>query len=147
MTAKEYLKQYENAVKFVERIRREYDEQMEQIDNIRSSLGSDGTPRGGGINKEVEEKAIKLVEKAQELKEAEIYAIDIRQQIFKTVIAVPGDKGSVLQERYVNLHKWEDVADIVGYSLRQTHNIHREGLETVQNMINNKDCILLHTFL
>lgn len=136
MTAKEYLKQYENAVNYVERIQKEYDEQMEQIDNIRSSLGKDGLPHSSEVRKEVEEKAVQLAEKAQELKEAEIWAIETRQQIFRTIMAVPGEKGSVLQERYVNLRKWEEVADAVGYSIRQTHNIHKEGLEVVQNMIN-----------
>lgn len=147
MTAKEYLKQYENATKLVEKIRKEYDEQMEQIDSIRSALGNDGLPRSGDVRKEVEEKAVQLAETAQELKEAEIYAIEIRQQIFRTVMEVPGDKGSVLQERYINLsddgkpQKWEDVADTVGYSLRQTHNIHKDGLEAIQNMIDGKHCI------
>lgn len=147
MTAKEYLKQYENAVKYAERIQSEYNEQMEQIDNIRSSLGKDGMPSSGEVRKEVEEKAVKLAEKAQELKEAEIYAIEIRQQIFRTIMSVPGEMGSVLQERYINLMKWDDVADAVGYSLRQAHNIHREGLEAIQDMIDGKDCISLHTFI
>lgn len=146
MTAKEYLKQYENAVKYVERIQSEYDKQMEQIDNIRSSLGKDGLPRGSEVRREVEEKALQLAEKAQELKEAEIWAIETRQQIFRTILSVPAEKGSVLQERYVNLKKWEDVADTVGYSLRQTHNLHKEGLDVIQNMIDGKDCTLLHTF-
>lgn len=138
MTAKEYLKQYENAVKYVERIQSEYNEQMEKIDNIRSSLGKDGMPRSGEVRKEVEAKAIELAEKAQELKEAEIWAIETRQQIFRTIMAVPDDKGSVLQERYVNLKKWEDVADSVGYSLRQTHNIHKDALQIIQDMIDGK---------
>ena len=138
MTAKEYLKQYENAVKYVERIQSEYNEQMEKIDSIRSSLGKDGLPRSGEIRKEVEAKAIELAEKAQELKEAEIWAIETRQQIFRTIMAVPDDKGSVLQERYVNLKKWEDVADSVGYSLRQTHNIHKDALQIIQDMIDGK---------
>ncbi len=147
MTAKEYLKQYGDAMRLVEQIRSEYDEQMEQIDSIRSSLGKDGLPRSGDIRKEVEEKAVRLADKAQELKEAEIYAIEVRQEIFRTIMAVPDVKGSVLQEKYINLRKWEDVADAVGYSLRQTHNLHKDGLEAIQNMIDRKDCILLHTRL
>lgn len=145
MTAKEYLKQYENAVKYVERIQSEYDKQMEQINNIRSSLGKDGLPHGSEVRRDVEEKAIRLAEKAQELKEAEIWAIETRQQIFRTIMAVPDVKGSVLQERYVNLKKWEDIADTVGYSLRQTHNLHREALGIIQDLIGHKNCIVLHT--
>lgn len=147
MTAKEYLKQYENANKYVERIRSEYEEQMEQIDSIRSALGKDGLPSSGDIRKEVEEKAVRLAEKAQELKEAEIYAIEVRQQIFRTIMAVPDTKGSVLQERYINLHSWEEVADMVGYSVRQTHNIHKDALADIENIISGKNCTLLHTRL
>ena len=81
MTAKEYLQQFEDAVKLVEQIREEYAEQMEQIDNIRSSLAGDGLPRGADICREVEEKAVALAEKADELKQAEIWAIATEQQI------------------------------------------------------------------
>lgn len=131
MTAKEYLKQYENAVRVVERVQREYDEQMEQIDSIRSALGGDGLPRSGKISKQVEKQAIRLAEKAEELMEAEVNAIEIRQEIFNMILKVPGEPGDVLQARYVNLMKWEDVADQVGYTVRHTHNLHRIGLEQI----------------
>ena len=39
-TAKQYLKQYESAVKAAQRVRREYEEELDLIDNIRSSLGA-----------------------------------------------------------------------------------------------------------
>lgn len=135
MTAKEYLKQYENAVKMVARVQREYNEQLEEIDNIRSSLDGDGLPHGGEISRKVENQAIKLAEKAEELMDAEIYSVRIRQQIFSRLLEVPGEVGDVLVERYINLRTWEDVADQVGYSVRHVHNLHKVGLEKVEKIL------------
>jgi len=136
-TAKQYLKQYENAVKEEQRVQREYDEELDLIDNIRSSLGGDGLPRSGEINKKVEKQAIKLADKADELLEAAFAAIKIRQQIFKLVMKVPGDMGSVLYERYVQLKEWKDVADAVGYSESHIYELHRDGLDYVNNLLGN----------
>ncbi|MBR3277742.1 MAG: hypothetical protein IKG01_02375 [Lachnospiraceae bacterium] len=135
MTAKQYLKQYENAVKVARRVRNEYEEELDLIDNIRSSLGGDGTPRSGEISKKVERQALKLSEKADELREAEAAAIETRQMIFNTVMQVPDDKGSVLYERYILLKEWKDVADAVGYSEGHIYELHRQGLEYVDQLI------------
>lgn len=134
-TAKQYLKQYESAVKAAQRVRREYEEELDLIDNIRSSLGGDGMPRSGEISKKVENQALKLSEKADKLRAAEAKAIEVRQEIFSTVMQVPDDKGSVLYERYVLLKEWRDVADAVGYSEAHTYEIHRQGLEYVNKLL------------
>ena len=134
-TAKQYLKQYENAVKVAQRVRHEYEEELDLIDNIRSSLGGDGLPRSGEISKKVENQALKLSEKADKLRAAEAKAIEVRQEIFSTVMQVPDDKGSVLYERYVLLKEWRDVADAVGYSEAHTYEIHRQGLEYVNKLL------------
>jgi DNA-directed RNA polymerase specialized sigma subunit len=135
--AKQYLKQYENAVKVAQRVRREYEEELDLIDNIRSSLGGDGLPRSGEISRKVENQALKLSEKADALREAEAAAIEVRQEIFKTVMRVPDEKGSVLYERYVLLKDWRDVADSVGYSEAHTYELHRQGLDYVNNLLGN----------
>lgn len=134
-TAKQYLKQYESAVKAAQRVRREYEEELDLIDNIRSSLGGDGLPRSGEISKKVENQALKLSEKADKLRAAEAKAIEVRQEIFSTVMQVPDDKGSVLYERYILLKEWKDVADAVGYSEGHIYELHRQGLEYVDQLI------------
>ena len=135
MTAKEYLLQYKRAVREAQRLRDEYEKELYLIDNIRSSLGGDGMPRSGEISKKVERQAIKLEEKADALKEAEAAAIGIRNEVFRTVMRVPDEKGSVLYERYILLKSWEDVADAVGYTVRHVHNLHKDGLEYVETLI------------
>jgi hypothetical protein len=89
------------------------------------------------ISRKVENQALKLSEKADALREAEAAAIEVRQEIFKTVMRVPDEKGSVLYERYVLLKDWRDVADSVGYSEAHTYELHRQGLDYVNNLLGN----------
>jgi len=135
MTAREYLEQYKEAERNVKKLRTEYLEQMEQIDNIRSSLGGDGLPRSGDIHKKVEAQAVRLAEKAEQLLQAEADALALRQEIFRTVQRVPGDPGDVLHERYVNLRKWREIADVLGYSEENCFALHRKGLDMVEEVI------------
>lgn len=135
MTAKEFLQQYGEAVRIAERIKTEYDKEQDLIYSVRSALGGDGTPHGGGISKATENKAIKLADKALELKDAELEAISIRQKVFDVIRTVPGEKGDVLYERYINLKSWEEVADSVGYSKRHARNLHDEAIDIVQHFL------------
>lgn len=135
MTAKEFLEQYGEAVRIAERIKTEYDQEQDIIDSVRYALGGDGTPHGGGISKATENKAIKLADKALELKDAELEAISIRQKVFAVIRTVPGAKGDVLYERYINLKSWDEVADSVGYSKRHARNLHDEAIDIVQHFL------------
>ena len=135
MTAKEFLQQYGEAVRIAERIKTEYDQEQDLIDSVRSALGGDGVPHGGGISKATENKAIKLADKALELKDAELEAIRIRQKVFDVIRTVPGEKGDVLYERYINLKSWDEVANSVGYSKRHARNLHDEALEVVNHFL------------
>lgn len=135
MTAKEYLEQYKEAERIVQSIREEYLKQTEQIDSIRSALGGDGLPRSGDVSKKVEAQAVRLAEKAEQLLQAEADALALRQQVYRTVQKVRGDPGDVLHERYVNLRKWEDIADVLGYTERNCHYLHDKGLAIVENLI------------
>ena len=135
MTARQYLEQYKEAERIVQSIKAEYIEQMEQIDSIRSALGGDGLPRSGEVSKKVEAQAVRLAEKAEELLQAEADALAIRQEVFRTVQRVPGSPGDVLRERYINLRKWEDISEILGYTERNCYNLRDKGLAIVEEII------------
>ena len=146
MTAKEYLRQYEEAARLARRLKTEYDKEVELIDSIRSALGGDGTPRGGGISKTTEAKAVRLSELFSDYKSAELNALRIKRTILSTINNIPGEAGSTLYERYINLvwdekrkivrlQTWDEVANAIGYSKRQTHRFHQDGLDAVQNVI------------
>ena len=135
MRAKDYLRQYEEACKRALRYKTEYKQEEELIDSVRSTLGGDGQPHGNGISKVVEDRAIRLTDKFLKWKSAELDAIELRQEIFELICDIPGDEGQILYERYINLHKWEEVCVLVHRSWTQTHEYHKRALRIVQDRI------------
>ena len=116
MTAREYLEQYQEAVRRANRYRVEYEEERILIDAVRSVSDNDGMPHGNGISKPTEKKAMRLADKAAKWKEAEIDALAIRQEIFETVMKVGGIEADVLVEKFIYLKTWEEVCEAVHYS-------------------------------
>lgn len=139
MTAKEYLKQYEELYKRAERYKAEYINELDQIDAIGSTLSNDaGMPHGTGISKRTEDKAIRLADKALEYQSVALQAIEKRQEVFETIADIKGAEGEILYERYINLHKWEEVCILVHMSWNGTHKAHRRALAIVQGIIDKR---------
>ena len=135
MTVKEYLRQYESAEKIARRLKTEYETQMMLIDCIKSPCDNDGMPHGSSINKVTEEAALKLLEAAERYKKAEMEALKKRQQVFELIWKVPGIKGDILYERYINLKRWEEIADIVHVSFRHATRLHGEALNDLKDVL------------
>lgn len=136
MTVKEYLRQYEAAERIARRLKTEYDEQVLMIDNIKSPSNTDGMPHGSGISNRTEQSALRLLETAGRYKDAEIEALKKRQQVFNMIWNVPGLKGDILYERYINLKSWDQVADTVHVSLRHATRLHGEALQDLNMSLN-----------
>lgn len=136
MTAKEYLKQYEYAQKKANRFREEYETELLKVDAVRSLSDNDGMPHGSGISRPTENKAILLADKALRWKQAELDAIEIRQEVFETIADIPDIEGDVLYQRYINLHKWEEICVLLNYSWHGIHGVHRRALTIVDDIIN-----------
>ena len=136
MRAKDYLKQYEQLNRKAQRYGEEYKLELEKIDAIGSTLaGEPGMPHGTGTSRKTEDKAIRLADKALEWKQAELDAIEKRQEIFELIADIEGPEGDVLYERYIMLRTWEEVCVIVHYSWTQTHEYHKRALAIVQGRI------------
>lgn len=135
MTVKEYLRQYEKAEQIARRAKIEYDQEVLRIGSIKSPMNTDGMPHGTSISRSVEEQAIRLTDLAYRYKKAEIEALRKRQQVFDVIWNVPDLKGDILYERYINLKKWEEVADSVHVSLRHVHRLHGEVLKELKDVI------------
>ena len=135
MTAKDFLKQYEIADRAARRYRREYMEELLAIDTVRSLSDLDGLPHGSGISNPVEAKAVRLADKAELYKDAYLEAIRIRQEVFDVIAKIPNGIGDVMYERYINLRKWHEVAEIVHYSERQCRKLHNKGLRIVEEFL------------
>ena len=135
MTAKEYLKQYERAVRRAQRYREEYEAESALIDAVRSLSNNDGMPHGTNISKPTEEKAIRLADRRLRLIDAELEAIRVKQEVFDFIDNIDGVEGEVLKYRYVDLLTLEELCIRVHYSWRQTHRIHRRALAIVTEMM------------
>ena len=136
MTAKEYLKQYEYAVKRIRRYEEEYEQESLLIDAVRSLSDNDGMPHGSGISKPTEDKAVRLADKRLRLVEAKFEAIRIRQSVFDVIEQVGGDEAEVLYQRYILLKQWADVCESVYWSWFKVNGLHRAALEKVEKIIN-----------
>ena len=135
MTAKEYLKQYERAVRRAQRYRDEYQKESDLIDAVRSLSDNDGMPHGSNISKPTEDKAVRLADRRLRLIEAELEAIRIKQEVFDFIDSIEGIEGDVLLLRYVDLLTWEEICYKIHYSWRQTHRIHHRALSIVSEML------------
>lgn len=133
MTAKQFLRQYEEANSKALQRKREYKKQLELIGSV--SVKMDGMPHGSNISKPTEEDALRLSEKAQKWREAELEAIKLRQEVYELIDAIPGIEGKVLYERYINLHKWEEICILLHYSWQGIHLIHRRALAIVDSRL------------
>ena len=134
MTGREYLEQYRHKEFLLLRVREEYRKELDTIDSIRSALDNSGVP-SGHVSRTVELRALRLAEKAERLRTAELEALATRQKVFDVISMVEGVKGQILYERYINLKKWEDVADVVCYEERQTRRLHDEAVRIVEDLI------------
>lgn len=128
MRAKEYLRQYEYANRKAERLKAEYEAELELVDSVRSTLGGDGMPHGSGVSKSVEGRAIRLADKAMCWKVAQLDALEKRQEVFELIHGIEGIEGDVLYEKYIKLRTWEDIADTLHYSVRGVQYAHGRAL-------------------
>jgi len=139
LKAKEYLRQYEDLNRKALRYKSEYETESEKIDAIGSTLSSEaGMPHGTGISRRTEDKAIRLADAALKWKTAELEAIGKRQEIFDLIAGISGVEGDILYERYINLHKWEEVCVLIHMSWNGTHRAHRRALAIVQELLDNQ---------
>ena len=133
MTAKEYLKRYEEADRKAKQHHAEYERELEMIGSL--SVKMDGMPHGSNISKPTEEAALKLADKALRWKMAELDAIRTRQEVYELVSDIQGIEGQVLYERYINLHKWEEICVLVHYSWQGVHKVHKRALGIVESRL------------
>ncbi len=137
MTVREYLEQYKKADKKARRFRKEFEKEEVMIDAISSPLNTDGTPHGTEISKTTEMRALRIADKRLKYLDAELDAIEIRQQIFDTVMKLDGIECDVLNDYYIDYfdedkqkaRTWEDVAEIVHVDPRTVYRIKRRAFK------------------
>ena len=135
MTVREYLRQYEKAKRRVRRLEAHYHELEEIAGAVKSPMDQDGQPKSFTITKPTEEKAVRLAEALTELEAAREEAEAVLVGMYHVLDKIGGVYGDILIDRYISLMRWEDIADTVHYSLRQTHRLHQKALNMLREMI------------
>ena len=131
------MKQYRELNRKAQRYKAEYQTELEKIDAIGSTLaGEPGMPRGTGISRKTEDKAIRLADKAVRWINAELEAIEKRQEIFELIHDIDGIEGDILYERYINLLTWEQIAERLYYSDSGLYYAHQRALALVEGRLN-----------
>lgn len=123
---KEYLKRYHGAVLAEKAIQQEIDEL--RMDKMFPMLIQDGMPHGSSCG-DLSEYAAQLDELLIELKEQREKRIKIRREITEKIEAMQDEtEKTVLRLRYIHWLKWEQIAERMGYSLRNITKIHGKAL-------------------
>ena len=123
---KEYLRRY-HAAELAER------EIREEIDDLRMNkmfpaLIQDGMPHGSSCM-DLSEYAAQLDELLTELKDQMEQRIRIRREITQRIEAMQDEtEKTVLRLRYIHCLRWEQIAERMGYSLRNITKIHGKAL-------------------
>ena len=139
MKAKEFLKQYKEAMDLVAKCENEYNDAVENIDAIGSTLSGDGQPHGTGVSKKTEDKAIDLVTAKEQWAKAKMNAFRTRQKVVNLIIDIPGIEGKVLYERYINLLTWEQIAEKLFYSYTGIFYAHNRALDIVDKRLSQNE--------
>lgn len=123
---KAYLKRY-HAAELAEK------EIQEEIDNLRMNkmfpaLIQDGMPHGSSCM-DLSEYAAQLDELLTELKAQMEQRIRIRREITQRIEAMQDEtEKTVLRMYYINWLKWKEIADRMGYDVRNVTRIHERAL-------------------
>lgn len=123
---KEYLRRY-HAAELAER------EIREEIDDLRMNkmfpaLIQDGMPYGSSSG-DLSAYAAQLDELLVELKDQMEKRIRIRREITRKIESMQDEtEKTVLRLRYIHWLKWEQIAERMGYSLRNITKIHGKAL-------------------
>ena len=141
--AQRYLLRYEDADRRAKDLEKEYKREEELIDAVKSTADVDGLPKSKGIKKETEERAIRLADKAAEMKIAELDALHERQEVAEVIFAVEdNDARKVLIEKYINYNQtWEKICVKISFSWGKVHNDHRKGLAAVAEILKTQNLV------
>lgn len=123
---KEYLKRYHVAELAEKEIQEEIDDL--RMNKMFPALIQDGMPHGSSCM-DLSEYAAQLDELLTELKDQMEQRIRIRREITQRIEAMQDEtEKTVLRLRYIHWLQWEQIAERMGYSLRNITKIHGKAL-------------------
>ena len=145
MTAREYLEQYREAQAWADRLREKYDSLVAAYGDVG---GMDYTSeRRAGISKPTERKVERAVSALEKWRQAQLDALEIRQDTYALLEALPCHEADIMVRRYVWLHTWEQIEQETDYTHSAVFRIHKQALPLVQDLIDNGVIELIKTDL
>lgn len=127
---KEYLKEYEKAVRQMKRSEEKITEI--RLSKIMPSANNDGMPHAHS-NSDLSGYAALLDEEERRYIKTRYYRIKLCEEITNKIERMNNeDEKDVLTYRYIRLMKWEDIAVRMGYSWQHIHKIHARALKNFQ---------------
>lgn len=97
----------------------------------------DGMPHSntGMVSQKMQNAVINLVMLASEIDKLIDQYIDYKQQVIKILEELPEKEYGVLHRHYIRYMTWEQVAEDMGYSVRQVLRIRKNSLKNLENVI------------
>ena len=138
MTAKQYLQQ-------TFRLNAKIDAKKIRIEQLRAFAESVSPPelshdkvQAGRASDQMGENVTKIVDLEKE-KNAEIQQLlDLQEEIESRLKEMPDDDLClILEKRYINLQKWEQIALDLNYTYRHTTRLHGEAIQAFQEKFND----------
>ena len=124
---KEYLREYEKAVRQMKRSEEKITEM--RLSKIMPSADNDGMPHAHN-NTDLSGYAALLDEEERRYMKARYRRIKICKEITDKIERMDNeDEKDVLVYRYIRLMKWEDICVKINHSWQHTHGIHKKALE------------------
>ena len=113
------------------------------IDNMKLERDSiqiraDGMPASSGISDRVANLAARIVDREVDYLSRKEELLQYRAEIREVILSVPDDRQSeVLDLRYIQGMKWEDIADRMHFYVSHIHRIHGYALLEVQKILDS----------
>lgn len=131
---KSELKQYRMLLKEAEGLRQRAEEFEEKIKSLRAVI-IDGMPKKQGIKDNIGEMIAKLDNIRQQYIEKNNLMV---RELIKIECAINklniSTERILIRKRYIDGKMWEDIANDMGYSLRQIHRLHSSALINLKKM-------------
>lgn len=111
-----------------------------RLDELATDICSkpmDGMPHSntGLVPQKMQNAVINLVMLANEIDKLIDQYIDYKQQVIKALEELPEKEYGVLHRHYIRYMTWEQVAEDMGYSVRQVLRIRKNSLKNLENVI------------
>lgn len=127
---KYYLNQVYRIEKMLKMLEREYNQKVKEIDNISIS---NSEIKLNSVSSKVENKVIELLALENDIKECKIKKEVAIDKISKVIDKVDDETlKKLLKLRYLEFRKWDNIADILGYSNKHVFKLHNQALKYIE---------------